>query len=453
MIKRVPGLFRGDTYQARVFRGTMLTIISFGGENFLRLASNIVLTRLLFPEAFGIMALVMVVLTGVDLFSDIGIRDSVIRDKRGTETSFLNTAWTLDVVRGFILAVVVLLLATPLARFYEAPVLADILVYASIVPIIQGFTSTRVYTVNRELLLGRLTAVVLGSQCVGIATMVLFAWWLNSVWALVIGMVVSSATNVILSHLAIPGTPNRLSFEIDAARRIFGYGKYIFLATIGSYFVSQGDKAVLGKFVTLDTLAIYNIGFFFAMVPILFAETLNDRVIFPAYVHRTSTESAAVRNKINKARFFLTTALILGTGLLALVGEPIVRLLYDDRYVDAGIILVLIALASMPRLVTLSYEKLPLAFGHSGRYAALTVTRSAVQFALLVFGVQNFGLLGAIIAPLLAWALSYPFLVFLARFYQGWDARHDALFIVLSLLIAVPVLWIYEDLVIALLTR
>jgi hypothetical protein len=80
---------------------------------------NLILTRLLFPEAFGLMALVQVFLSGLQMFSDIGIQTSVIRSKRGEDPAFLDTAWTVQVLRGGLLWLGCLGIAGPAAAFYE----------------------------------------------------------------------------------------------------------------------------------------------------------------------------------------------------------------------------------------------------------------------------------------------------------------------------------------------
>ncbi|MFN3500356.1 MAG: oligosaccharide flippase family protein, partial [Pannonibacter indicus] len=74
-------------------RGTAISLAGTGGQQLLRLASNLALTRLLFPEAFGLMALIQTFMVGLQMFSDIGIRPSIIQNKRGEEADFLNTAW------------------------------------------------------------------------------------------------------------------------------------------------------------------------------------------------------------------------------------------------------------------------------------------------------------------------------------------------------------------------
>ena len=80
-------------------RGSIWSMFGFGTSHALRLGGNLVMTRLLFPEAFGIMALVEMVMHGVQMFSDLGLVTGVIRHPRGDELSFLNTAWTLQVIR------------------------------------------------------------------------------------------------------------------------------------------------------------------------------------------------------------------------------------------------------------------------------------------------------------------------------------------------------------------
>ncbi|HZJ69863.1 MAG TPA: oligosaccharide flippase family protein, partial [Planctomycetota bacterium] len=101
-----------------VRRSATWSILAHGGSQLLRFASNIVLARLLFPEAFGLMAIVNALLQGLHLFSDIGIGPSIIQNARGNDPAFLNTAWTVQVVRGTVLWLVACAIALPAAIFY-----------------------------------------------------------------------------------------------------------------------------------------------------------------------------------------------------------------------------------------------------------------------------------------------------------------------------------------------
>ena len=104
-----------------IIRSSLWSVGGFGLGHALRLASNLILTRLLFPEAFGLMALVTIFMIGLEMFTDLGIVTSIIQNKRGEEADFLNTAWTIKVIRGIVIFICIYLIAGPVAWFYEEP--------------------------------------------------------------------------------------------------------------------------------------------------------------------------------------------------------------------------------------------------------------------------------------------------------------------------------------------
>ena len=145
-------------------RGTVWTIASYGASQLLRLGSNLILTRLLFPKLFGLMALINILIIGLHLFSDIGVGPSIIQNKRGNDPDFLNTAWSLQVIRGFGLWFFCVLIAWPVAKFYGEPQLFWLLPVVGISTMIAGFNSTSLFTLNREMALGKLAVFDLGTQ-------------------------------------------------------------------------------------------------------------------------------------------------------------------------------------------------------------------------------------------------------------------------------------------------
>ncbi len=449
MYKRLIGHFGGESYQARAIRGAALTVIRFGGQNFLRLASNLILTRLLFPEAFGLMTLVTIVLVAAANFSDVGIQAAILQHKRGHDPVFLDTAWGLQIARGVILCLAIVLLAGPIARFYDSPQLEGLLYLSALVPLFQGFNSTRVATARREIQLERLVALELGTQTAGILVMIVLSWWLRSVWGLAIGTLVAPFLMAVLSHMVLKGTPNRLRIEREALGNLTSFGKYVFIATVAGFFVNQGDRTVLGKYVSLDELAIFNIGFFLATVPRLLNHAISDAVIWPLYARRPPAESEANARKINTARRLMTGGMVLVVGVLALIGDWLVRLLYDPRYEAAGPIVIVSALATLPLIMTQTYQLMPLAYGDSRRFAAYASVRAALIMGLLFLAVPVWGIWAAAIVPGLATLLIYPYLVWTISPYKAWDPKHDMMFAALSALLIAFVVWVHADTLVA----
>jgi len=149
-----------------------------------------------------------------------------------------------------------------------------------------------------------------------------------------------------------------------------------------------------------------------------------------------------VYRRVDRVRRRVTAGLLAALAALALAGDPLVHLLYDARYAAAGPAMTLIALALMPDIVILSYDRLIVAAGHTGRYAALVVARGAVHVACLGAGTAAFGLAGAILAPPVVVLLNCPLLLRAIGPYGGRDPTHDAGFASLCLTLAAILLWL-----------
>lgn len=434
-------LLAGDGLRARALRGTAFTFVGFGAQMFLRLLSNLILTRLLFPEAFGLMALVMVFMTGLEMFTDTGIQTSVVQNRRGAEPAFLNTAWSLQILRGLLLCLLTFALAAPLAQFYEQPELAALLPFAGLNVLIQSAQSMRFFLANRNLEVGRVTVLELLGQATGIVAMILLAWLLNSVWALMIGALIGSTTKTVLTHLALPGPRDRLGWEPDAFGDIFHFGKYIFISSIAGFLVNNADRAVLGKFITIAELGIYNIGFFMASVPLMVAFRMSGRVMLPIYTKTPPRDGPANRRKIRLARTLLTTGLLaLGLGF-ALIGDWLIGILYEPDYALAGPIMVLLSLTYLPTIVFNPYGDLLLASGQARSFTIHKVVSGLLQLVLLILLVQEYGILGAVVTPGLVALLTYPLTAWFAHRAGGWDPLLDLGFLTLILIGAALVLY------------
>ncbi len=413
---------------SRVLRGSALTAGSYAITQALRLASNLILARLLFPEAFGLMALVSVFLVGLAMFSDVGIGPAISQSARGDEPDFLDTAWTVQVLRGVLLWLATCLLAWPAAHLYDAPELMQLLPVAGLTLLIGSFNTTRIDTANRHLLLGRLTALDLIAQVIGILAMVGLAFLLRSVWALVIGALIGTVAKLVLTHFGLPGHRNRFRWEPSAGRELVHFGKWIFLSTACGFLLSQGDKAILGAYLTLDDLGIYNIGYFLASFPVLLGGAVTGRILIPIYRNHPPADSAANAARMRRLRFGLTGVMLTLLALMGVIGQPLVVLMYDDRYLHAGVIVVAIACVQLPQVIGMTYDQSALAAGDSRNYFLVMALRAALQSLFFWVGAAQFGLMGALIGQFAALFLAHGAIVWLARRHRAWDGWHDLLF-------------------------
>ncbi|MBR9650564.1 oligosaccharide flippase family protein [Thalassovita aquimarina] len=443
MINAIRRFSLGSSLTERALRSSTITSMGFVTYQFLRLLSNLILTRILFPEAFGLMALVSVVMMGLAMFSDVGVSPSIMQSERGDDEDFLNTAWTIQIIRGTGLWIATCALTYPMSLFYEEPQLLYLLPVAGLTLLINGFNPTKLETANRHLRAGRVTLIDIGVQVVGLIVAVTAAWITGSVWALVISGIASAVAQVVFLAHFLPGNPNRLRWEKRAADELIHFGKWIFLSTICGFFIGQSDKLVIGKYLSLDEFGVYNIGFFLASFPLLLGGMVTRKVLIPIYRENPPRESLENFLRLRKMRIYATALLLAMVIAVALLGVWLVDLLYDPRYQRAGAVVVVLACMQMPQIIVLTYDQAALAAGDSKRFFVLAAARGILIFGGLLIGLELAGMLGALLGLGAAYVCAYPVVVWLSRHQGAWDPLHDTIFALTALVAATSILWLH----------
>jgi O-antigen/teichoic acid export membrane protein len=316
-------------------RGAIWTILGYGTTQVVRFANNLVLTRLLVPEFFGLMTIVNTVRIGLSLFSDIGIGQNIVKSKRGEEPEFLDTAWTLQILRGFFLWFLCVVFAIPVARFYNESLLIWLMPIAGLTSVFYGFKSTKLYILERNIDQKKYMLFEISSQILGLAVMVIWALINPSVFALAVGGLVTPIAMTAGSHWLLPGESNRLRWDKDAVAEIFSFGKWIFLSTAMIFLAEQSDRLILGKLFDLSLLGVYTIAFTLANMPREVIKMVSHRVIFPVVSRQAELPRSSLREKILQKRRLILLGLAVGLAVLATVGDLVIAFLYDDRYVQA----------------------------------------------------------------------------------------------------------------------
>jgi O-antigen/teichoic acid export membrane protein len=443
--RRLGRFIKGNSLVERAVRSSLLTVLGFGTYQGLRLLSNLLLTRILFPEAFGMMALVTVFLVGLSMFSDMGVAPAIMQSKRGDDPDFLDTAWTLHIIRGGVLWVAASVLAYPLSLIYAEPALAWYLPVSALTLLITGFNPTKFETANRHLRTGRVIVVEISTQVVGLIAAITLAWLTQSVWALVVSGIISALAQLLFMHILIPGRGNRWRLEKAAAHELMHFGKWIFLSTLCGFLILQGDKVILGKYLSLDQFGVYNIGYFLASFPLLLGTMVIRRVVIP--VHRESPPRVSRENflRLRKMRCIATAVLMAMLLGVAALGVWLVDLMYDDRYLMAGAVVVALACMQVPQIIVLTYDQAALAEGDSQRFFVLSAARAAAMTLGLLLGFEMAGLFGALIAQGIAMIVIYPVVIWLARKQGAWDPLHDLVFFVTGGGLAAAIFWLHWD--------
>ena len=325
-------------------KGAAWTIASYGSSQIIRFASNLILTRLLLPELFGLVGLAYVFIIGINLFSDIGLGPSIIQNKRGEDPQFLNTAWTLQVIRSIFIWISLIIITKPVASFYGDDRLLWLIPVIGINSLIGGFNSTAISSLNRQMAVKRVVIYELGLQIVSTTVMIVWAWFDRSIWAIVAGGLSNSIMELVWSHFLIPGKSNRFAWDKEAAKEIFSYGKWIFLSTALFFLCSQADRLILGKIFTLTMLGIYGIAFTLGDMPRQIIIAISAKVIFPSISLLAELPREDLRAKILNNRKLILIPLAVGLAIFVSFGDQLILTLYRKEYAAASWMMPILAL-------------------------------------------------------------------------------------------------------------
>jgi O-antigen/teichoic acid export membrane protein len=333
--------------RARTLRAGGWTVVAHIAGQLLRLVSSLVMTRILAPEMFGVMAIAIVVQVIVALLSDIGLHQAIVQGRRGNEPEFLDTAWSLQIVRGWIIwgvcicaGIALYVLGhsawAPAGTVYASAILPTIIAATSFTSVIMGYTSTKSITANRDLDMRRVTLIDLIAQIAGLLLMFAIGWWTRTIWSVVAGMLLTSLVSLSLSHGWLGGHRNRFRFDPVCVKEIISFGRWIFVSSALGVLAANGDRLLLGMWLSAGVLGIYAIALNLATVVEGLAYKLFGSVSFAVFSEAARDTPGRLRELYFRMRLPADVTFLAAAGFLYGAGQSIVNLLYDHRYAQAG---------------------------------------------------------------------------------------------------------------------
>lgn len=401
----------------------------------LRLVSNLILTRLLIPEMFGVMAIVTIFMMGINMFSDVGLQQNIVQSRRGEDKAYMNTAWTIQIIRGGVIFALALVFSItlyylgqsgllPIDSVYADDQLPFLLAMVSITAIISGFNSINLLVLNRRLMIGRTVMINLISQVVGLVIMVVAAWYWREIWILVVGGLISAAIKMMLSHHRSLGEKNQLKWDKSCVSEIISFGKWIFLSSILGFLLAQGDRLLLGLWVSPEMLGIYTIAFFLAMALKEVLQQVVSSVFYPMLSEIVREKPDQLKHVYYQIRAKIDFFSMVTAGFMASGGRLIIDFLYDDRYFEAGWMLEILSLS----IVFIGYSLAGtclMAKGNAKSNMMLTLIATVFLYVSLPFAYIHYGLYGAVIAIALNYVIDIPSTFYMMNKHHLLDIRKE----------------------------
>lgn len=397
-----------------VIRGSAFEMIGYGAGQVVRFLSNLVLSRLLTPEAYGLSAVVNIVNQGLIMLSDVGLPTVVIQSPRGDDPRFLNTAFTWQAVRSVLLWLAAAALALPMAYMMGEPQLTWLVPVGALAVLFVGVRSTSYFTLRRQLRVGPLLVLELVSQVGAVVLMVPWAIWAPSVWTLIGGMLMTAFLTAVGSHAIKVGYRNRFQWDKDSAKSMLEFGKWIAGSSMLTFASQQGDRLLLGHFLGARTLGVYTIAVFLAGALGDAISRVTTGVFFPAYSRVYNQGTGRLREVFYKTRLASDALILPALGGLAVLGPFVVHLLYDPRYAEAGWMLRVLSVRVALACMVLPLQFCLFALGHARYGFYLNLARVVTLAVGVPIGYRAAGVAG------LVWAVAASEVPALIVCYYGF---------------------------------
>lgn len=312
-------LVSGNTLGERVVRAGFWVFALRMAARLVGMIQTVILARLLAPEDFGLFGVAMLALATLEAFSQTGFSAALIQKKEDTGP-YLDAAWTVQVVRGIILASILYAIAPAAATFFREPAARELIRALGIPIAINGLINIGVVYFQKELEFHKEFLYQFSGTLLSLPVAIIAAFVLRSAWALVVMLTAQSLIRCIASYVI---HPQRSRFRLDMAkiRELHQFGRWIFGTRILKFLILQGDDAFVGRLLGAASLGFYQMAYKVSQMPATEVNDIITNVTFPAFSKLQDNRERLRNAYLRSVQFTTLITLPMAGGIFVLASE------------------------------------------------------------------------------------------------------------------------------------
>ncbi len=353
---------------------------------------TVILARFLFPDDFGLFGMAVLAMNVTEVFFQHGFASALLQKKENAK-QYLDTAWTVTLVRNVFLASLLFFVGAPLAgQFFQNDSVVIFAQALAIVFVISGLENLGVILLQKEMRFNRKMIYDLSGVLTEVVTVIIAAFFLRSPWALVIAMIANRSAYAIVSYFIYPYRP-RFRFDWEKAKELFRFGKWIGISGIVLFLVSQGDYLVVGKLLNASSLGFYQLAFALGTLPAVELARSLGNILFPLYAKIQNDRQLLNTSFIKVSR--LVFALIIPASFgLAVLAKEAVGFIYGERWLPMVPVLYVILALALLKALDFMISPLFMGIGKPKVTTIVLAVQSVIMFSLIISLTQKYGMVG-----------------------------------------------------------
>ncbi len=379
----------------QVLRGGVWLVLSDAATQAAGLLKMAVVARVLAPNDFGLFGIAVLVQRLVESFTETGVMAALIQ-KRGDVRPYLDTAWTLQVLRGTAVGLLLVVIAPLGGRFFGNPEAIAVIRCVGLSTFLWTLTNPATVHMRRDLRFRPDVAWRFAGVMMSLIAAILGAYCLRNAWALVWALIVGRLGEVLASYYVLPYRPT-LRLRWGEARELMGFGRWMSLSNIAAFFENQVDSLGIAKFLGATQLGFYQIALQFAN-PFSRLGLHAHGVLFPA-MSRLDNHEARRRALLSTVKV-VSTALIPPALFIAVLAPWFVTLLFGPQWAPASPVLQGLLWATVARSLSTCTSPLLMSIGKPRQVVETQGLKLLIVLALLYPCILSAGVRGA------AWAVA-----------------------------------------------
>lgn len=319
-----------ESLKDKVIRGALWNGTEKFGTTLLLFVSNLILARLLSPDDFGCVGILMVFVSLADTVVDGGFSSALVQKEQVTDADN-STILIWNIVVSLSLYVILFLIAPTIASFYDIELLADVLRVQGLVLFFNGLSIIQKSQLQRKMLFKKLATINLSAAMAGSVAGIILAFMGMGVWSLVVKLLVSSIMASLLFWMDAERFPHFI-FSKQAFENMVGFGSFMTLNGIFNNLYHNALSLVIGKCMSPATLGYFTQARKLEDVPRQAISSVVTHVSFPAFSH-LQTDNTKFRDALRKSFSVLGYVNFAFSILLMIVAKPLVVTLLTAKWI------------------------------------------------------------------------------------------------------------------------